>query len=211
MNTLCHYRELAIEQMSHQYKVEEQCLMCLEVLLHKAYDPPLRQALAFSMTDARLRMNTLRGLLSATNTSVQAGSTAGADGILKEGFQRLERETNAAFRDAIILQTIILLHQYRLGNYRIIRHYFQALDWNYEAYLLQKLLADAEAGLKQFIDLLTTAPSSADTETNLSHPADTPSEDTNPVVRHQPTDRPRPSTLADTDNHRPHAVDHQYV
>ena len=175
VNTLYYYRELALDQMSRQYNVEDQCLMCLEVLLHKASDPRLRQTLAFSMTDARLRMNTLRGLLSSMNTSTQTGSTAGANGILKEGFQRLERETNVTLRDAIILQTIILLHQYRLGNYRIIHHYFRALDWSYEAYLLQGLLADAESTLSQCTDLLTATASHADTKTCLSPPAATPS------------------------------------
>lgn len=163
MNTLCHYRELAIGQMSHQYNVEEQCLMCLEVLLHKAFDPGLRQTIALSMTDARLRMNTLRGLLSSMNTSAQAGGTAGADGILKEGFQRLEWETDVTLRDAIILQTIILLHQYRLGNYQIIHHYFRALDWGYEAYLVQGLLTDAKTALTQFTNLLTAEPPHTDT------------------------------------------------
>ena len=155
VNTPCHYRELAIDQMSHQHKVEEQCLLCLEVLLHKAYEPSLRQTIAFSMTDARLRTNTLRALLLSIGAPNRTGSTAGVNGILKEGFQRIEQETNTVRRDAIILQTIVLLHQYRLGNYRIIITYFRTLDWNYEAHLLQNLLADAEVTLSQLTELLT--------------------------------------------------------
>jgi ferritin-like metal-binding protein YciE len=185
MTTLCYYRELAIDQVSHQYSVEKQCLMCLEVLRHKAYHPPLRQALTFSMTDARLRVNTLRGLLSSMNTSTQAFSTAGANGILKEGFQRLERATNVALRDAIILQTIILLHQYRLGNYRIIHHYFRALDWGYEANLLQGLLTDAEATLHQFTDLLTTITSEPVTSARSDVSSASPSPVAEPAVAQQ--------------------------
>ncbi|MGB3851983.1 MAG: DUF892 family protein [Tunicatimonas sp.] len=182
MTTLCYYRELAIDQVSRQYNVEKQGLMCLEALLYKAYHPPLRQALAFSMTDARLRVNTLRGLLSSMNASTQAISTAGANGILKEGFQRLEQETNIARRDAIILQTVILLHQYRLGNYRIIYHYFRALDLGYEAYLLQGLLTDAKATLNQFTDLLTAIPSEPVTSAPPAVSPASPSPVTEPAV-----------------------------
>lgn len=155
MNALSHYRALATDRMAHHYKVEEQCLTCLEVLSRKADDPSLRQTIALFATDSRVLMNTLQRLLSSLDVPAEAGSTVGINGILQEGFQRLEHEPEAARRDAIILQTIILLHQYRVGNYYTILRYFRTLNWNYEAHLLRGLLTDAEATLARFTELLT--------------------------------------------------------
>ena len=186
MSTLCHYRNLVIHQISHQHRVEEQCVMYLRVLSNKASDLALGRSLDAAVLSARQRINILQSLLSSMNASADTGSAVGINGILREGFQQLAHEPdtmvrdavqrsvaqrsvaqrnavqrdavqrNAVQRDSLILQTIISSHHYKLGYYRMILRYFQALDWEFETYVMQTLLADFEIELQQWLDQLTS-------------------------------------------------------
>ena len=155
MNTLCHYRELVIRQVSHQYKVETQCRMYLSVLAHKADAPALKKICRTALSATRTRIKVLRGLLSSMNALSETGSVIGVNGILREGFQRIDQASDAERKDAVILQTLIASYHYKVGNYQIVLRYLQALDWEFEVHIVQSLLTDLERTVQQFLRALT--------------------------------------------------------
>ncbi len=155
MNPLCHYREFAIQRLSLQHKVERQSQTYLEVFAHKATDPLLKQTILNAYAETKDRVNSIDSLLLSMNEIAQPGYPEATNGIMYEGLQRLGAESDPFTRDGIILQTLILLYEYKLGSYRIVAHYFRALEQEFALYVIQNLLKNERRILQQFSKLLT--------------------------------------------------------
>jgi len=166
MNPLCHYREFAIQRLSLQHKIERQSQTYLDVFAHKATDPLLKQVILDAHTEAKDRLKSLESLLLSMDVIAQLGYAESTNGIVYEGLQRLGVEPDPFSRDAIILQTLILLYDYKLANYRIIIDYFQALEQEYPLYVTQSLLENEKKILYQFRKLLTADVMSSSRETS---------------------------------------------
>jgi len=155
MNPLCHYREFAIQRLQLQHKVERQGQTYLQVFAHKATDERVKQAILSACENTHDRLNSLESLLFSMNEVTQPGYPEATNGIIYEGLQRLEGELDPFTRDGIILQTLIMLYEYKLGSYRITALYFQALEQEYALYVTQSLLNNEGETLQKFSNLLT--------------------------------------------------------
>lgn len=154
MKTLDYTVALAGIFIKQLLKAEQQCLTYLEVMAHKTTTAVLEANVLGLISRVQKKIKYLEQLRASLKLSAEGATTAGVNGIVSEGFELIDKQTNPVLRDALVVQTIILTSHYKLGSYRTLQQHMEASGLEYETYIAHSLVSLEEATIQRLTKLL---------------------------------------------------------
>lgn len=154
-NTLCSSRQSAIKLINQLYGVEKTSILYHQVLRNKVQDGWLKNFMLKQLLPSiQKKKETLYLFSRIMDLKPQEASSLGINGIMNECFREIEDMGNEERVDDIILQTLVVILHYELGNYRILLSYLQNLDIDFKVFILQEIIQRDEHHLDTLLAAL---------------------------------------------------------
>lgn len=154
-STLCSSRQSAMKLINHLHGVEKTSTLYHEVLSNKVQDRWIKSVLLEQLLPSiQKKKETLYLFLRIMDLHPQDTDTSGINGIMNECFREIEDMGNEGRVDDIILQTLVVILHYKLGNYRILLSYLQNLDIDFKVFILQEIIQRDEHHLDTLLAAL---------------------------------------------------------
>lgn len=156
MPTIHQYHELALKQLGILKNSELQLTTFLEVMKNKASDSILKLLIHENRQNTRIRFRCLEKISPQEPAEFTTGPVEGINGIIKEGFDLLEKESDPVLIDAVILHILLLMSYYKLGNYHSVLLYFTPLEFKEESKLIDQAFKLEEYSLQEISDTMAS-------------------------------------------------------
>jgi ferritin-like metal-binding protein YciE len=144
---------LFIEELRDIYNGEKQIIKALPKMAKAAGSPELRQAFTKHLKETEGQVQRLERIFQDLGQAVRGKQCKGLEGILEEGKEILEKESDESVLDAALIAAAQKVEHYEIASYGCLRTYAQLLGQTQAVKLLEQTLAEEEAADKKLTQL----------------------------------------------------------
>ncbi|HEX5574409.1 MAG TPA: ferritin-like domain-containing protein, partial [Gemmatimonadales bacterium] len=144
---------LFLEELRDIYNGEKQIVKALPKMAKAAESPELQQAFTKHLKETEVQVQRLERILRDLGQAVRGKQCKGLQGILEEGKETLEKESDASVLDAALIASAQKVEHYEIASYGCLRTYAQLLGHTEAVQLLEQTLAEEEAADKKLTEL----------------------------------------------------------
>jgi ferritin-like metal-binding protein YciE len=144
---------LFIEELRDIYNGEKQIIRALPKMAKAAGSPELRQAFTKHLKETEGQVQRLERIFQDLGQAVRGKQCKGLEGILEEGKEILEKESDESVLDAALIAAAQKVEHYEIASYGCLRTYAQLLGQTQAVKLLEQTLAEEEAADKKLTQL----------------------------------------------------------
>jgi ferritin-like metal-binding protein YciE len=144
---------LFIEELRDIYNGEKQIIKALPKMAKAAGSPELRQAFTKHLKETEAQVQRLERIFQDLGQAVRGKQCKGLEGILEEGKEILEKESDESVLDAALIAAAQKVEHYEIASYGCLRTYAQLLGRTQAVKLLEQTLAEEEAADKKLTQL----------------------------------------------------------
>jgi ferritin-like metal-binding protein YciE len=146
-------QSLFIEELRDIYNGEKQILKALPRMAKAAESAELQQAFTKHLKETEGQVTRLERILRDQGQAVRGKQCKGMAGIIEEGKEKLEEESDGSVLDAALIAAAQKVEHYEIATYGCLRTYAQLLGHSEAAKLLEQTLAEEEATDKKLTQL----------------------------------------------------------
>lgn len=155
VNSLCSSRQSAITLINNLYSMEKTNMLYHKVLAHKVGDGWLKKLFSERLLPSiQKKKDALYLIIRLMDLNHREANTLGINGIMSECFQEIEDMANEDRVDEIILQTLVSLLHYELGNYRMLLSYLRNIDIDFKVGVVKEIIRREEYNLHLLLEAL---------------------------------------------------------
>jgi ferritin-like metal-binding protein YciE len=144
---------LFIEELRDIYNGEKQIIKALPKMAKAAGSPELKQAFTKHLKETEGQVQRLERIFQDLGQAVRGKQCKGLEGILEEGKEILEKESDESMLDAALIAAAQKVEHYEMASYGCLRTYAQLLGRTQAVKLLEQTLAEEEAADKKLTQL----------------------------------------------------------
>jgi ferritin-like metal-binding protein YciE len=144
---------LFIEELRDIYNGEKQILKALPKMARAAESAELQQAFSKHLKETEGQVQRLERIFQDLGQAVRGKQCKGLQGIIEEGKETLEKESDGSVLDAALIASAQKVEHYEMASYGCLRTYAQLLGHTQAAKLLEQTLAEEEAADKKLTQL----------------------------------------------------------
>jgi ferritin-like metal-binding protein YciE len=144
---------LFIEELRDIYNGEKQIIKALPKMAKAAGSPELKQAFTKHLKETEGQVQRLERIFQDLGQAVRGKQCKGLEGILEEGKEILEKESDESVLDAALIAAAQKVEHYEMASYGCLRTYAQLLGRTQAVKLLEQTLAEEEAADKKLTQL----------------------------------------------------------
>jgi ferritin-like metal-binding protein YciE len=144
---------LFIEELRDIYNGEKQIIRALPKMAKAAASPELQQAFTKHLKETQGQVQRLERIFQDLGQAVRGKQCKGLEGILEEGKEILEKESDESVLDAALIAAAQKVEHYEIASYGCLRTYAQLLGQTQAVKLLEQTLAEEEATDKKLTQL----------------------------------------------------------
>jgi ferritin-like metal-binding protein YciE len=144
---------LFIEELRDIYNGEKQIIRALPKMAKAAGSPGLQQAFTKHLKETEAQVQRLERIFQGMGQAVRGKQCKGLEGILEEGKEILEKESDESVLDAALIAAAQKVEHYEIASYGCLRTYAQLLGQTQAVKLLEQTLAEEEAADKKLTQL----------------------------------------------------------
>jgi ferritin-like metal-binding protein YciE len=137
--------KLFLEELRDIYNGEKQITKALPKMAKAAESPELQQAFTKHLKETEAQIQRLERIFQDLGQAVRGKQCKGLEGILEEGKEILEQESNESVLDAALIAAAQKVEHYEIASYGCLRTYAQLLGHDEAVKLLEQTLAEEEA------------------------------------------------------------------
>jgi ferritin-like metal-binding protein YciE len=145
--------KLYVEEVRDIYNAEKQLLRALPRMAKAAESAELSQEFTKHLRETQGHVQRLERILRDLGQAVRGKQCKGMMGLIEEGKEKLEEESEAAVLDAALIASAQKVEHYEIATYGCLRTYAQLLGYDQAAKLLEQTLAEEEAADKKLTEL----------------------------------------------------------
>jgi ferritin-like metal-binding protein YciE len=146
-------KKLFVEEVKDIYNAEKQLLRALPRMAKAAESTELRQAFTKHLKETEGHVQRLERIFRELGQAVRGKQCKGMAGLIEEGKEKLEEESEAPVLDAALIASAQKVEHYEIAAYGCLRTYAQLLGYDQAAELLEQTLAEEEAADKKLTEL----------------------------------------------------------
>lgn len=144
---------LYVHQLKDLYSAEQQIVSALPKMAKAAASNDLKQAFENHLTESRIHVERLHGILHGLDENVGNTKCKGMEGLLEEGEEVLNAKGDAATKDAALIAAVQRVEHYEMAGYGTVRTYADRLGYNEASSILQQTLDEEAAADKKLTGL----------------------------------------------------------
>jgi ferritin-like metal-binding protein YciE len=144
---------LFVEELRDIYNGEKQILRALPKMAKAAESAELQQAFTKHLKETEGQVQRLEKIFRELGQAVRGKQCKGIQGIIEEGKEKLEEESEGSVLDAALIASAQKVEHYEIATYGCLRTYAQLLGHSQAAKLLEQTLAEEEATDKKLTQL----------------------------------------------------------
>jgi ferritin-like metal-binding protein YciE len=145
--------KLFIDELRDIYNAEKQITRALPRMAKAAESPELQQAFTKHLKETEGQIQRLERVFTALGQSVRGKKCKGMEGLIEEGKEKLEEESEPQVLDAALIASAQKVEHYEIATYGCLRTYAELLGYSDAANLLQQNLQEEEATDKKLTEL----------------------------------------------------------
>jgi ferritin-like metal-binding protein YciE len=145
--------KLFLEELRDIYNGEKQIVRALPKMAKAAESPDLQQAFSKHLKETEAQIQRLERIFQELGEAVRGKQCKGLQGILEEGKEILEKDSDEAVLDAALIAAAQKVEHYEMASYGCLRTYAQLLGHTQAVRLLEQTLAEEEAADKKLTEL----------------------------------------------------------
>jgi ferritin-like metal-binding protein YciE len=145
--------KLFLEELRDMYNGEKQITRALPKMAKAAENPQLKQAFTKHLKETEGQIQRLEQIFQQLGEAVRGKTCKGLQGILEEGKDVLEEDSEEAVLDAALIAGAQKVEHYEIASYGCLRTYAQLLGYDQAVRLLEQNLAEEEATDKKLTEL----------------------------------------------------------
>jgi ferritin-like metal-binding protein YciE len=145
--------KLFLEELRDMYNGEKQITRALPKMAKAAESPELQQAFTKHLKETEGQIQRLEKIFQQLGEAVRGKTCKGLQGILEEGKDVLEEDSEEAVLDAALIAGAQKVEHYEIASYGCLRTYAQLLGHTEAVKLLEQTLAEEEAADKKLTQL----------------------------------------------------------
>jgi ferritin-like metal-binding protein YciE len=145
--------KLFLEELRDMYNGEKQITRALPKMAKAAENPQLKQAFTKHLKETEGQIQRLEQIFQQLGEAVRGKTCKGLQGILEEGKDVLEEDSQEAVLDAALIAGAQKVELYEIASYGCLRTYAQLLGYDQAVRLLEQNLAEEEATDKKLTEL----------------------------------------------------------
>jgi ferritin-like metal-binding protein YciE len=145
--------KLFVEELRDIYNGEKQLLKALPKMAKASNSAELSQAFTKHLRETEGHVTRLERIFSDLGQAVRGKQCKGLEGIIEEGKEVLEKESDASVLDAALIGSAQKVEHYEMAAYGCLRTYAGLLGHSQAATLLEQTLAEEEAADKKLTQL----------------------------------------------------------
>ncbi len=154
LNTL---KDLFIHELKDLYSAEKQIIKALPKMTKAATNQHLAAGFQEHLQQTREHAQRLEEILSSYDQTTRGPKCKGMEGLLAEGSEMMEEETDEDVRDAGLIAAAQRVEHYEIAGYGTARAYASLLGDKESAKLLQKTLDEEAETDKRLTSLATSS------------------------------------------------------
>jgi ferritin-like metal-binding protein YciE len=144
---------LFIEELRDIYNGEKQIIKALPKMAKAAGSPELQQAFTKHLKETEAQVQRLERIFQDLGQAIRGKQCKGLEGILEEGKEILEKESDESVLDAALIAAAQKVEHYEIASYGCLRTYAQLLGRTQAVKLLEQTLAEEEAADQKLTQL----------------------------------------------------------
>lgn len=133
-------QELYVEQLKDLYNAETQLVKALPKMVKAAQSEELRQGFEQHLEQTKGHVDRLEQIFSAMDESPKGKRCAGMEGLIEEGQEIIDEESNSDALDAGLIAAAQRVEHYEIAGYGTVRSYAKLLGESEAVNLLQQTL-----------------------------------------------------------------------
>jgi ferritin-like metal-binding protein YciE len=145
--------KLFLEELRDIYNGEKQIVRALPKMAKAAESAELQQAFTKHLKETEAQVQRLERIFQELGESVRGKQCKGLQGILEEGKEILEKDSDEAVLDAALIAAAQKVEHYEMASYGCLRTYAQLLGYTEAVRLLEQTLAEEGAADKKLTEL----------------------------------------------------------
>jgi ferritin-like metal-binding protein YciE len=145
--------KLFLDEVKDIYHAEKQLLRALPRMAKAAESAQLSQAFTKHLKETEGHVQRLERIFRELGQPVRGKQCKGMMGLIEEGKEKLEEESEAPVLDAALIASAQKVEHYEIAAYGCLRTYAQLLGYDQAATLLEQTLAEEEAADKKLTEL----------------------------------------------------------
>ncbi len=157
MTKLAQLEDLYIGELRDLYHAETQLVRTLPIMAEVAATPALRQAFKDDMVRAEQHLERLQMILNARQQDPSGHRCKGMEGLLEEGRERLEDDTEPSVLDAGLIVMAQKAQHYEMAGYGSACEFAELLHHPDEAKLLHQTLEEEKTADGEFSQIAKRA------------------------------------------------------
>jgi ferritin-like metal-binding protein YciE len=144
---------LFVQELRDIYNGEKQITKALPKMAKAAESPELRQAFTKHLKETEAQVQRLERIFQDLGQPARGKQCKGLEGILEEGKELLEKESDESVLDAGLIAAAQKVEHYEIAAYGCLRTYAQLLGHTEAVKLLEQTLAEEETADKKLTQL----------------------------------------------------------
>ena len=145
--------KLFLEELRDMYNGEKQITRALPKMAKAAESPELQQAFTKHLKETEGQIQRLERIFQELGQPVRGKTCKGLQGILEEGKEMMEEDSEEAVLDAALISAAQKVEHYEIASYGCLRTYAQLLGYDRAVKLLEQNLAEEEAADQKLTQL----------------------------------------------------------
>lgn len=137
--------DLFVHELKDLYSAEKQLLKALPKMAKAATNEDLREALENHLAETEEQFSRLEEILESLDVSPRGAKCPAMEGLIEEGKEFLEEDTEDDVRDAAIICSAQRVEHYEIAAYGCARTFAEQLGHDQAAQLLQQTLDEEKS------------------------------------------------------------------
>jgi ferritin-like metal-binding protein YciE len=145
--------DLFVDELKDLYNAENQLVKALPKMAKAASSDELRSAFQEHLEQTKEHVNRLEKVFKELNCSPKGKKCRAMEGLIEEGSERLDGESDGAVKDAALIAAAQRVEHYEIAGYGCVRTYAHQLGDHTNEKLLQQTLEEEGAADKKLTHL----------------------------------------------------------